>query len=124
MSVRHPLSSIAALSLLAAAAGCSGHLVAETGGVAEKNASPSQSIEFQISGMNCKSCERKIEQAVATLDGVLDVEARQDEARLVVTLDPARVTPRTIESQIERMGHEAVLRTGTESVPSTSSKTY
>jgi len=121
---RSSLRSLAALTLLVTTAGCSGTLVSETDVAADAAAPPLQSVEFQISGMNCEGCERSIERAVAQLEGVIEVEAFQEDARVVVTIDPALVTPRTIESQIERLGHEAVLYTGTTGELTTSAKTF
>lgn len=75
-------------------------------------AKPTAQAVFQISGMNCDSCEHQIEEAVRRLEGIINVRATIEEARVVVELDPSRVSAEAIEASIERLGYEAVLGSG------------
>jgi copper chaperone CopZ len=90
-----------------ASAGCANRADARIDG----STSTTQAV-FQISGMNCDSCEHQIEETVRRLEGIINVRATIEEARVVVELDPSRVSAEAIEASIERLGFEAVLGSG------------
>jgi copper chaperone CopZ len=56
--------------------------------------------------MTCGGCENAVTRAVGMLPGVSGVTASHREAQVVVTYDPAALTPADITAKIGRLGYE------------------
>ena len=61
--------------------------------------------EFRVEGMDCPSCAAKIETAVRQLEGASDVVVNFAAQVLSVRLDPARISPDTVEKAVIRLGY-------------------
>jgi copper chaperone CopZ len=68
---------------------------------------PPTTAELTVRGMVCSSCEQAIEQAVARLDGVLEVDADHAGEKLVVVFDPGTIDLVGIEAAVDRLGYDA-----------------
>jgi copper chaperone CopZ len=62
-------------------------------------------LTLPVHGMTCGGCENAVKRAVGAMPGIADVEASHREHRVVVTFDPALVTPADIESKIGKLGY-------------------
>jgi copper chaperone len=61
-------------------------------------------VTLNVTGMTCGGCENSVKRALGRLDGVTDVTASHVEQRVVVTLDPARVSTAQIRDRIAACG--------------------
>jgi mercuric ion transport protein len=64
-------------------------------------------VVFHVQGMTCSGCERPVEQAIRSVDGVNSVEASSERSRAVVTFDPQRVNPEAVIAAVENAGYQA-----------------
>ncbi len=62
-------------------------------------------LTLPVRGMSCGGCEAAVTRAVGTLTGVTAVTASHTDAQVVVTYDPALVTPGDITQKIGRLGY-------------------
>lgn len=58
---------------------------------------------FEVAGMDCAGCARKIEQALRAVDGVIDVSLHHPETALGVLHEP-RVTSEAIGAAVTGLG--------------------
>lgn len=65
-----------------------------------------QTIEFRVTGMNCGSCVRDVEEALRFLPGVTDVSVRLDEAKASVGFDASQVPVEALYEAVEEAGFE------------------
>jgi len=66
-------------------------------------------ITLRISGMHCTSCEQIIQEDLAALPGVTDVQVNHQEGRGTLSLDPDRVTIEQILQTVAADGYQAEL---------------
>lgn len=62
-------------------------------------------LTLPVQGMSCGGCENAVTRAVGTMGGVSAVTASHTSAQVVVTYDPALVTPADITQKIGRLGY-------------------
>ena len=62
-------------------------------------------LTLPVHGMTCGGCENAVKRAVGLLPGVAEVTASHRDHRVVVTFDPALVTPAAIEAKIDALGY-------------------
>ncbi len=62
-------------------------------------------LTLPVHGMTCGGCENAVKRAVSLLPGVADVAASHRDHQVVVTFDPALVTPAAIEAKIDALGY-------------------
>jgi len=62
-------------------------------------------LTLPVQGMSCGGCENAVTRAVGTMTGVAAVTASHTDAQVVVTYDPALVTPGDITQKIGRLGY-------------------
>lgn len=65
-----------------------------------------QQLELRVAGMTCTACERRIERALARVEGVVRSAADHRAARVEVVFDPARTSAQTVQARIEQAGYE------------------
>src|SRR5437763_11771864 len=71
-----------------------------------KPASQSEpTISIPISGMTCASCVRRVEKALAKVEGVASANVNLATERADVTYDRARVSFGALKSAVERAGY-------------------
>lgn len=61
-------------------------------------------VTLTVTGMTCGGCENSVKRALGRLQGVIDVAASHAEQKVVVTLDPASVTPAQVRERIAACG--------------------
>lgn len=64
--------------------------------------------EFTVTGeqkIHCEGCERRIDRALRRLPGVLGVEASAERQRVVVEMDPDRVSPEEVRERLDLLGY-------------------
>jgi len=65
-----------------------------------------EQVELRVSGMTCMACERRIERALAQVDGVVRSAADHRAAMVKVVYDPARTSAETVQARIKQAGYE------------------
>lgn len=63
-------------------------------------------LELKVSGMDCTSCERRLETALSHVDGIVRSKADHREGSLSVVIDPARASEDAIRTSIKKAGFE------------------
>lgn len=63
-------------------------------------------VTFQVRGMDCASCEERIQRALSQVHGVLRSSADHASSTVAVVLDPSRTTAEAARGTIERAGFE------------------
>ena len=74
-----------------------------------KGAEMARTVEFAVTGeqkIHCAGCEQRIGAALRRLPGVKDARANAETQRVVVTFDPARLSPDQVRKTIERLGYQ------------------
>ena len=66
---------------------------------------PPPEVDLPILGMTCASCVRRVERALAKVEGVRDVSVNLATERARVVLDPAVVTADQLTAAVERAGY-------------------
>ena len=61
-------------------------------------------LQLKVTGMDCTSCERRLENALSRLDGVARSKADHQAGSLSLVIDPAKVTDEAIRASIEKAG--------------------
>lgn len=74
-------------------------------------------MRFNITGMDCASCARKIDTAVRRINGVEDVNVSVMNAAMTVRHDNRNGLVPAITKQVEALGYGATLATGSALVP-------
>src|SRR5687767_13932816 len=64
-----------------------------------------ETIEVSIKGMDCVSCAKQVQGAIATRPGIASVEVLLAAEKAVVQLDPARVDLAAIRKAVEGAGY-------------------
>ena len=62
-------------------------------------------LTLPVQGMSCGGCENAVTRAIGAMPGVTAVTASHTDAQVVVTYDPALVTPTDITQKIGRLGY-------------------
>ncbi len=65
-----------------------------------------EQLELRVNGMTCMACERRIERALAQVDGVVRSAADHRAARVKVVFDPVRTSAETVQARIKQAGYE------------------
>ena len=66
-------------------------------------------VEFVVTGedkLHCAGCEQRVGNAMRRLAGVQDVRASAETQQVVVTIDPAQVSPEQVREKLEQLGYE------------------
>src|SRR6266536_2886075 len=64
-----------------------------------------QEITFPVTGMTCASCVRRIEKALARVEGVEQASVNLATEKATVAYDPGRATPAQMKAAVERVGY-------------------
>ncbi len=64
-----------------------------------------QTVEFQVSGMTCTSCEDHVEHAVNKLPGIIKADASFENENAEIQFDPALINREAIEKAINSTGY-------------------
>ncbi|GLZ14885.1 hypothetical protein Acsp04_51200 [Actinomadura sp. NBRC 104425] len=75
------------------------------------------SCAFDIGGMTCASCVRRVEKALTRVDGVETAEVNLATEVATVTYDPGRVTVEELTAAVGRAGYTATVRRRAEQQP-------
>ena len=62
-------------------------------------------LTLPVRGMSCGGCENAVMRAVGAMAGVTAVTASHQDAQVVVTYEPALVTPADIAQKIGHLGY-------------------
>lgn len=65
-----------------------------------------EQLELRVNGMTCTACERRIERALAQVDGVVRSAVDHRAARVKIVFDPARTSAQTVRARIKQAGYE------------------
>lgn len=65
----------------------------------------SSTLTLPVHGMTCGGCENAVKRAVGAMTGIAAVTASHRDNQVVVTFDPAVVTPGDIEAKIGTLGY-------------------
>lgn len=65
-------------------------------------------LNLRVKGMTCTACERRIERALAQVDGVARSNADHRGAQVKVVFDPARTSAEAVQDRIVQAGYEVV----------------
>jgi len=71
-----------------------------------------QRIEVPVSGMDCAECTQHVQQAIAALPGVEQVDVLLASEKAIITLDPARVTIPMIRQAVAGAGYSVPTEDG------------
>jgi Cu+-exporting ATPase len=72
-----------------------------------ENAAHDQSVTLLIDGMTCASCVRRVEKALAKVDGVSSASVNLATEKATVNFDPASVQISELEKAVEAAGYKA-----------------
>ncbi len=61
-------------------------------------------LKLKVSGMDCTSCERRLENALSHVEGVTRSKADHQLGTLSVLIDPAKVKEEAIRASVEKAG--------------------
>ncbi len=67
-----------------------------------------QTASFTVTGeqkIHCAGCEEQVTNALRRLPGIEDVQASHQNQRVVVTFDPARLSPDKVRAKLEQLGY-------------------
>ncbi len=67
-----------------------------------------EQLELRVNGMTCTACERRIERALAQVDGVMRSHADHRAAQVRIAFDPARTSAEAVQARIAQAGYEVV----------------
>ena len=63
-----------------------------------------ETLTLTVTGMTCGGCENSVKRALGRLDGVGEISASHAERKVVVALDPAKVTAAQVRDKITACG--------------------
>ena len=72
------------------------------------NQSNIQTVNFDVEGMTCASCEQHVTHAVNELEGIVNVAASFDNANATVEFDNSKTTKEDIEKAINSTGYKVI----------------
>ncbi len=72
------------------------------------NQSNIQTVNFNVKGMTCASCEQHVTHAVNELEGIVNVEASFEKANAKVEFDNSKTTKEDIEKAINSTGYKVI----------------
>ena len=61
-------------------------------------------LQLKVTGMDCTSCERRLENALSRLDGGARSKADHQAGSLSLVIDPTKATDEAIRASIEKAG--------------------
>ncbi len=67
-----------------------------------------QTVDFNVRGMTCASCEEHVKHAVNELDGIVNVKASYEEADAEVKFDNTKTSREAIEKAINATGYKVI----------------
>lgn len=67
-----------------------------------------QTVNFDVEGMTCASCEEHVKHAVNELEGIVNVEASFEKAKAKVKFDKTKTSKEDIEKAINATGYKVV----------------
>lgn len=59
---------------------------------------------IEVTGMDCRHCEERIEKTLAQLDGVVHARASHESRSVEILLDPSRTSVAAARQRIEQAG--------------------
>lgn len=72
------------------------------------NQSNIQTVNFDVKGMTCASCEQHLTHAVNELDGIVNINASYEKANAEVEFDNTKTTKEDIEKAINSTGYKVI----------------
>lgn len=72
------------------------------------NQSNIQTVNFDVEGMTCSSCEQHVMHAVNELEGIVNVAASFEKANAKVEFDDSKITKEDIEKAINSTGYKVI----------------
>jgi len=72
------------------------------------NQSNIQTVNFDVKGMTCASCEQHVTHAVNELEGIVNVAASFEKANAKVEFDDSKTTKEDIEKAINSTGYKVI----------------
>ncbi|MGX8852016.1 heavy-metal-associated domain-containing protein [Amedibacillus sp. YH-ame10] len=63
---------------------------------------------IKVDGMMCEGCERRVNNALSSLEGVSSCKANAKENQVVIEFDESLVTIEDIKESIEEIGYDVV----------------
>jgi len=72
------------------------------------NQSNIQTVNFNVKGMTCASCEEHVKHAVNELEGIVNVKASFEKANTEVEFDNTKTTKEDIEKAINSTGYKVI----------------
>jgi copper chaperone len=66
-----------------------------------------QTVELKVEGMDCQGCVKSVTRMLSGVPGVEKVDVSLEQARALVTYDPAKSGPPELKRAIERAGFKA-----------------
>tara|TARA_R110001606_G_scaffold102933_2_gene225607 strand:- start:8193 stop:8789 length:597 start_codon:yes stop_codon:yes gene_type:complete len=72
------------------------------------NQSNIQTLNFEVEGMTCASCEQHVTHAVNELEGIVNVAASFEKANAKVEFDNSKTTKEDIEKAINSTGYKVI----------------
>lgn len=67
-----------------------------------------QTVNFDVEGMTCTSCEDHVKHAVNELNGIVDVKASYENHKAEVKFDKSKTTKEDIEKAINSTGYKVI----------------
>jgi len=61
-------------------------------------------VQLKVSGMDCTQCERRLENALSQVDGVVRSKADHQQGSLSVVIDPAKANEDAVRAAIAKAG--------------------
>jgi len=75
--------------------------------VTSLHAAEVSSVQLELMGLVCASCNYAVKAALKDLDGVVQADVDYDQRRATVLYDPSRVTPQQMVEAIDKAGFQA-----------------
>ena len=69
-----------------------------------------QSMTFDIHGMTCGGCVGGVQRALQKIDGVSDIQVSLHPGKVILKVDPLRISALQIEALIAKLGYQAKYR--------------
>ncbi|HEX9871588.1 MAG TPA: heavy metal-associated domain-containing protein [Candidatus Tectomicrobia bacterium] len=73
-------------------------------------------VQFTVTGeekMHCAGCEQRVGNVLRRLPGVQNVHASAQTQQVVMTFDPAQVSPEQVRAKLEQIGYQVTPQGGT-----------
>ena len=100
-------SVLSAFFAFGAASACPGH---ESQAKAEEKAAPTGAVTtamFKVEGMHCEGCADNIKTALNKAGGVVKVEVKTADHKVIVTFEKDKITAEKISKMINDAGYKA-----------------